>query len=121
MVCAVLAPVLPQFQALLGSAQALAPRLSALALDAGLAVTRADSSLQAIPVGATPLVLRSEDIRERREVSARLASAGFKMAQAVVQGPDRAWLLDALGPIERRIIERAAPGLSGLAIARVDF
>jgi hypothetical protein len=113
--------VLPQFQALLGRAQALAPRLSALALHGGLAVTRADSSTQPIPVGATPVVLRTEDIRHRRDVSARLASAGFKMAQAVVQSPDRAWLLDALGPIERRIIEKASPSLTGLAIARVDF
>src|SRR5450631_3990970 len=113
MVCAVLAPVLPQFQALLAGAQSLAPRLSALASEGGLAVTRADSSTQPIPVGATPVVLRAEDIANRRDVSARLASAGFKMAQAVVQSPDRGWLLDALGPIERRILVKAAPSLRG--------
>ena len=121
MVCAVLVPVLPQFQTLLRHAQAFAPRLAALAFQSGLAVTRADSTAQPIPVGATPVLLAAEEIRRRHHLAERLASAGFKMAQAVVQNPDRGWLLDALGPIERRILEKAAPGLQGLAIARVDF
>jgi hypothetical protein len=113
--------VLPQFQALLGAAAALAPRLSSLAARGGLAVTRADGSTQPIPVGATPVVVSEKDIIARRDVAVRIASAGFKMAQAVVQSPERAWLLDSLGPIERRVVERAAPALFGLAIARVDF
>jgi hypothetical protein len=99
----------------------VAPRLSALARAGGLAVTRPDGSTQAIPVGATPVVLAAQEMAARRDVSALIASAGFKMAQAVVQSPDRAWLLDSLGPIERRVVERAAPALFGLAIARVDF
>src|SRR5450631_1444422 len=109
MVCAVLAPVLPQFQALLKCATAIAPRLSALASQGGLAITRADGSTQPIPVGATPVVLSAADVAARRDVSAHIAAAGFKMAQAVVRGPDRSWLLDSLGPIERRVVERAAP------------
>jgi hypothetical protein len=121
MVCAVLAPVLPQFQALRRAATAIAPHLAALAYARGLAVTRPDGSTQPIPVGATAVVLPEADIAARRKTSALLASAGFKMAQAVVQGPERAWLLDSLGPIERRIVERAAPALVALAIARVDF
>ncbi len=121
MVCAVLAPVLPQFQALRRCAVALAPRLAALASEGGLAVTRADGSTQPIPVGATPVVLSAQDVARRREISAHLASAGFKMAQSVVRSAQRNWLLDSLGPIERRIVQKAAPQLWGLAIARVDF
>jgi hypothetical protein len=113
--------VLPQFQALRAAAAALAPSLHALTSRGGLAVTRPDGSLQSIPVGATPVVLDARDIRARRDIAAQLASAGFKMAQAVVQGPDRAWLLDSLGPVERRIVQKASPALWGLAIARVDF
>jgi hypothetical protein len=121
MVCAVLVPVLPQFQALHGCAKAIAPRLFELASRGGLAVTRADGSTVPIPVGATPVVLPEAEVRGRRDVSARIASAGFKMAQAVVQSEERAWLLDSLGPIESRVVQRASPSLFGLAIARVDF
>jgi hypothetical protein len=113
--------VLPQFQALLEYAPAIAQRVAALAARGGLAVTRPDGTTQPIPVGATPVVLDARDMVSRRDVSARIASAGFKMAEAVVQGPDRALLLDSLGPIERRVVEVAAPSLRGLAIARVDF
>ena len=67
------------------------------------------------------MVLGTRDVAQRRDISARIASAGFKMAQAVVQSADRAWLLDSLGPVERRIVQKAAPSLFGLAIARVDF
>jgi hypothetical protein len=67
------------------------------------------------------VVLSAAQVATRREVSAHIAAAGFKMAQAVVQSPDRSWLLDSLGPIERRVVEKAAPALRGLAIARVDF
>ena len=121
MVCAVLAPVLPQFQALLAGASALAPRLFALTSQGGLAVTRPDGSTQPIPVGATPVVLNGKDVQQRRDVAALLASAGFKMAQAVVQSAQSAWLLDSLGPVERRLVSQASPSLFGLAIARVDF
>ncbi len=113
--------MLPQFQALRANAPALAPRLVALTSQAGLAVTRPDGSTQPIPVGATPVVLDKKEVRARRDVAARLASAGFKMAQAVVQSPERAWLLDSLGPVERRLVQEASPSLFGLAIARVDF
>ena len=121
MVCAVLASVLPRFQALADHASAFARPLGARAYALGLAVTRPDGTTQPIPVGATPVVLPAADVAARRDVSARIASAGFKMAQAVVHGPDRAWLLDSLGPLERRIVERSAPSLRLLAIARVDF
>jgi hypothetical protein len=113
--------VLTQFQALLEYAPAVAPRVAALAARGGLAVTRPDGTTQPIPVGATPVVLDGRDVASRRDIAAKIASAGFKMAEAVVQGPDRALLLDSLGPIERRIVEVAAPSLRGLAIARVDF
>ncbi|MGO9829322.1 MAG: hypothetical protein ACLPJH_04225 [Myxococcaceae bacterium] len=113
--------MLPQFQALRDNAAALAPRLFALTSQGGLAVTRPDGSTQPIPVGATPVVLAEKEVRARREVAARLASAGFKMAQAVVQSPERGWLLDSLGPVERRLVQEASPALFGLAIARVDF
>jgi len=121
MVCAVLASVLPRFQALADRAAAFARPLGARAHALGLAVTRPDGTTQPIPVGATPVVLTGTEVAARRDVSARIASAGFKMAQAVVQGEDRACLLDSLGPLERRIVERSAPALRLLAITRVDF
>lgn len=113
--------MLPHVQALLRHAAAVAPRLFALTAEGGLAVTHPDGSTLPIPVGATPVVLEANAIQARRDIAAQLASAGFKMAQAIVQSPQRAWLLDALGPVERRLVEKASPGLFGLAIARVDF
>jgi len=121
MVCAVLASVLPRFQALAAEAPRFARPLGARAYALGLAVTRGDGSTEPIPVGATPVVLEAAEVAARRELSACIASAGFKMAQALVSGAERAVLLDSLGPLERRIVERSAPSLRLLAIARVDF
>jgi hypothetical protein len=67
------------------------------------------------------VVLDAAEIARRHRLASILSSAGFRMAQAVVQGPDRALLLAALSPLERRLVERSAPRTRALAIARVDF
>jgi len=97
---------------------------TALARDAfsrGLATTAPDGSQKPITPGATPVVLPGAIIAERHALARTLATAGFRMAQAVVLGASREVLLGALSPLERRLIERSAPGTRRLAIARIDF
>jgi hypothetical protein len=87
----------------------------------GLATTTPDGTRRPITPGATPVVLPARIIAERHALAHTLASAGFRMAQAIALGPSREILLGALSPLERRLIERSAPGTRRLAIARIDF
>lgn len=109
------------FKVLRPHASSYAAALANEALARGLVTTAADDTLRPIPPGATPIVLTSEVIEGRHRLAHTLASAGFRMAQATVQGPGREGLLGALSPLERRLVERSAPHLRRLAIARIDF
>ena len=109
------------FQDLRPLAGAYAAALAREAFSRGLVTTAPDGTQKAITPGATPVVLPGRVIAERRTLASTLARAGFQMAQATVQGPSRELLLGALSPLERRVVERSAPGTRRLAIARVDF
>jgi hypothetical protein len=109
------------FQDLRPRAGAYATALAQEAFDRGLVTTAVDGTRRAIPPGATPVVLPARVIAERHVLARKLALAGFKMAQATVQGPSRELLLGALSPLERRMVELSSPGTARLAIARVDF
>ena len=109
------------FQDLRPLATGYAPALAQEAFARGLVTTSPDGTQKAIPPGATPVVLPGRVIVERHRLARLLSLAGFKMAQATVQGPSRELLLGALSPLERRLVELSAPGTHRLAIARVDF
>ena len=96
-------------------------RLAARAFELGLAVMRADGSRRPIPIAAEPVVLAGEEIARRSALSATLVAATAKVARDVLGGPQRATWLDALRPIERRLVEATWRGLDRLATARVDF
>jgi hypothetical protein len=109
------------FQDLSPLAGTYAPALAREAFARGLATTAPDGARKPITPGATPVVLPASVIVERHALAATLASAGFRMAQAIALGPSREVILGALSPLERRLIERSAPGTRRLAIARIDF
>jgi hypothetical protein len=109
------------FQDLRPLADGYATALAREAFARGLVTTAADGTQKAIPPGATPVVLPARVIAERHALARKLALAGFRMAQATVQGPSAELLLGALSPLERRLVELTAPGTARLAIARVDF
>jgi hypothetical protein len=109
------------FQDLRPLAGTYATALAREAFSRGLVTTGPDGTRRAIPPGATPVVLPARVIAERHMLAHRLATAGFKMAQATVLGPSPQLLLGALSPLERRLIERAAPRTHRLSIARIDF
>ncbi|HUM13442.1 MAG TPA: hypothetical protein VLT82_21020 [Myxococcaceae bacterium] len=109
------------FQDLHPLAGAYATALAGEAFSRGLVTTAPDGTRKAIPPGATPVVLPARVIAERHTLASTLATAGFRMAQATVLGPSPELLLGALSPLERRLVERSAPGTRRLAIARIDF
>jgi hypothetical protein len=84
-------------------------------------VTGKDGTRTAIPITATPIVARENLIERCCELSAHLASAGLKMASAMLQSPKSDILLSSLGPLERRVIERSHRALKRLVISRVDY
>lgn len=97
------------------------PELARRAFEAGLAVTRPDSTRVPIPIGAIPVVLPRAEIARRCRLAALLVSAQAKAASCRLAGQARLQTLDALGASERRLVlanEGAAPRL---AVARVDF
>lgn len=110
-----------RFQDLRPRASAYAAALAREAFDRGLVTLAPDGTRRAITPGATPVVLPARVIGERHTLARRLAHAGFRMAQATVQGPGRELLLGALSPLERRLIALSSPGTRRLAIARIDF
>ena len=109
------------FQDLRPLAGTYATALAREAFSRGLATTAADGTRNPITPGATPVVLPARVVAERHALARSLATAGFRMAQAMVLGPSRETLLGALSPLERRLIERSAPQTHRLAIARIDF
>jgi hypothetical protein len=109
------------FQDLSPLAGTYATALAREAFSRGLATTAPDGTRKPITPGATPVVLPGPVIAERHALARTLASAGFRMAQAVVLGPSPERLLGALSPLECRLIERSAPETRRLAIARIDF
>ncbi|HVF33749.1 MAG TPA: hypothetical protein VND91_00315 [Candidatus Saccharimonadia bacterium] len=95
--------------------------LARRALELGLAVTRTDGSLRAIPIGSTPVVVDTREIERRRVLATQLVEATARAARHALEGPDRIRLLGAMRPVERRLVEATWRGLDRLATARVDF
>jgi hypothetical protein len=109
-------------QALTKDAKRFGPTLAEAAYRKGLAVTsKVDGSTRPIPITATPVVLSRSELGRRLTLSAHLASAGAKMAYAVLKGPTRALLLDALSPLERRLAETTFQQALTLVTTRVDY
>src|SRR5262249_25865444 len=82
-----LSPVHDPFQDLSPLAGTYATALAREAFARGLATTAPDGTRNPITPGATPVVLPSRVIAERHNLARILATAGFKMAQAMVLGP----------------------------------
>mgnify|MGYP001131701329 CR=1 FL=1 len=95
--------------------------LAELAFRSGLAVTRADGSLAAIPIGAVPVVLDDDEIARRGALATPLVSATAKAARWRMTGARRSAVLESLGPAERRLVQATWPALRELAVTRVDF
>ncbi|MGZ3480548.1 MAG: hypothetical protein ACXU81_09365, partial [Myxococcaceae bacterium] len=74
------------FQDLRPLAAGYATALADEAYARGLVTTGADGAQRAIPPGATPVVLPARVIEERHRLARLLSLAGFRMAQATVQG-----------------------------------
>src|SRR5438067_1558518 len=88
----------------------------------GLAVTsKTDGSTRPIPITATPVVIGRTELVRRGQLSAHLASAGFKMSRAMLAGDDRELLLAALSPLERRVAQATFAASRTLATTRVDY
>ena len=99
-----------------GEARALAAR----AFELGLAVTRADGTRRAIPIGTEPVVIDPGERARRAAIARVLVSATAKVARAALAGPHASEWLDALGPAERRLVAATWPRLERLATARID-
>ncbi|MDQ3263649.1 MAG: hypothetical protein M3Y59_08320 [Myxococcota bacterium] len=97
------------------------PTLAQLAYQRGLAVTDKEGNTKPIPISATPVIVEQAEIQRRAGIAARLSSAGFKMARAMLASEHRDLLVDAMSPIEKRILERTEGQLQRLATTRVDF
>ncbi|MFZ5471275.1 MAG: hypothetical protein ACOZIN_17775 [Myxococcota bacterium] len=108
-------------EALRRQARHFGPPLAKTAYQRGLAVTARDGSTRPIPVTATPVIIDGDELARRVELSGHLASAGFKMARAVLFGPDKELLLGALSPLERTIAEKTFAQSSPLVTTRVDY
>jgi hypothetical protein len=111
----------PRPHALDAVAASRGPAFAALAADLGLAVTLPDGSRRPIPVGALPVILDDADIDRRAALASHRASATATAARWRLAGGDRDAVLDALGPVERRLVEATWDGPQDLAVARVDF
>ena len=92
-----------------------------MALSRGQSVLLADGSVRPIAITATPIVETSAELTRRGVLSSRLATAGVKMARAILEGPDPELLLASLAPLERAVVERSFRGLERLVLSRVDF
>jgi len=95
--------------------------LARRAFELGLAVTRADGSRRAIPIASTPVVIERREIERRRVLATRLVEANARAARHALGGRERKRWLDALRPVERRLVEATWRGVDRLATARVDF
>ncbi len=109
-------------QALRHDAKHFGPELAQKAYKRGLAVTsKEDGTTKPIPVTATPVIITKAELQKRVELSAHLASAGAKMAHAVLGGPNKALLLDAMSPYERHLAEHSFDNALTLVTTRVDY
>ncbi|MDZ7378684.1 MAG: hypothetical protein ONB06_04985, partial [candidate division KSB1 bacterium] len=97
------------------------PHLARTAYQRGLAVTDKDGNTRPIPLTATPVVIDAAELDRRASLSARLSSAGAKMARALLSGARREMLLSALSPLERRVAKRTFERATMLATTRVDY
>jgi hypothetical protein len=109
-------------QALRWDAKHFGPELASKAYERGLAVTnREDGSTRPIPITATPVIISKAELQRRVELSALIASAGAKMAHAILAGPKKALLLDAMSPLERALAEKTFDAARTLVTTRVDY
>lgn len=103
-------------------ARRFGPLLAQTAYQRGLAVTdKADGSTKAIPITATPVLISKAELGQRQRLASRLASAGARMARAVLAGSDSELLLGALSPLERTYAQAQGAHLETLITTRVDF
>src|SRR5687768_2006790 len=93
-------------QALRTDAAIFGPELAQQAYQRGLAVTGANGGTTPIPITATAVVIAESELKKRVALSATLASAGSKMARAIIDGPNRELLLEALSPLERALASK---------------
>ncbi|MBK7863977.1 MAG: hypothetical protein IPJ65_36300 [Archangiaceae bacterium] len=108
--------------ALKTDAKHFGPLLAERAYTRGLAVTNRESgATKAIPITATPVIIARAELQRRLKLSAHLASAGAKMAHAVLKGPARALVLDGLSPLERTLALATFEKARRLVTTRVDF
>jgi hypothetical protein len=108
--------------ALKTDAKHFGPLLAERAYTRGLAVTnRADGTQRPIPITATPVILPKAELNRRLRLSALLASAGAKMAHAIVSGPSKALVLDGLSPLEHALALATFEQARRLVTTRVDF
>jgi hypothetical protein len=108
-------------EALRWQAKHFGPELARTAYRRGLAVTAKDGSTKPIPITATPIICDGEEIQRRAQLSARLSSAGFKMARAVLEGEARELLFGAMSPVEKAVLERTEGEVERIATTRVDY
>jgi hypothetical protein len=106
--------------------RSLAPSLGTLlaqqAFAHGLAVTDATTGLRKpIPLAMTPVVLAGAELTRRQRGAALLASAGLKMATAMMAGLRSNLIVDGLSPLEKSFAERTFRKLTTLVNTRVDF
>lgn len=94
--------------------------LAAAAMQAGLAVTAADGSQRAIPIGALPVLLDAAEIARRTHLAAKLVAATAKAARWRMQ-QHPAEVLAALSPAERRWVKATWQRPAQLPVGRVDF
>jgi len=102
-------------------AKAFGPALAKRALELGLAVTSKQGHVTPIPITATPIILSKQELAHRTRLSARLSSAVFKVAKAVLAGSAQGIITEALSPLERTLAEKTAANLQRLVTTRVDF
>src|SRR5258705_4675404 len=108
--------------ALKTGAKHFGPLLAERAHTRGLAVTnKADGTTKPIPITATPVIISRAELDRRLRLSAHLASAGAKMAHALLTGPARAMLLDGMSPLERSMALETFDEARKLVTTRVDF
>ncbi len=100
----------------------IAKPLARLAAERGLAVTDALSgATTAIPVSATPVVIPGETLTHRQWLASQLASAGLKMATAVMDGMQREVIAGGLSTLEATLAQATYAQLKTLVNTRVDF
>ncbi len=110
------------FDALRADARRFGPGLAQKAYERGLAVTdKTTGKTKPIPITATPVIVDRAELERRQTLASRLASAGVKMAKAILEGDRADLILSGLSPLERRYAEADSQALDRLVTTRVDF